>query len=256
MVTTRFTMDDVRSRTYKGRDAWWTVLLVDPLAGRLVKVTANRTSLSPTALSSGALALGLGAAWCFWEADGVARRRGGALPPELRARLHGREDRPAQGDRNGLRQLARLRLRPRTGPDLRRRADGRPVRGHRPPDLPGAGSRDRLPRHAPLPGRAEGGRRTPGDARRLREARGPMADERLIEQVLPIHPDEAEQDLHQPASPHRSSTFSRASGRASPGICGSATGWPGGGYARTWSAGSSSRWPCSSSARCATRSFR
>ncbi|MDN3352470.1 CDP-alcohol phosphatidyltransferase family protein [Actinomadura sp. DC4] len=68
MVNARFTLEDVRSRTYKGRDAWWTVVLVDPLAGRLVRFTANRTSLSPNSLSSGALVLGLGAAWCFWEA--------------------------------------------------------------------------------------------------------------------------------------------------------------------------------------------
>lgn len=63
-----FTMDDVRTRTYKARDAWWTVFLVDPLAGRLVRFTANRTSLTPNGLSCGALALGLGAAWCFWAA--------------------------------------------------------------------------------------------------------------------------------------------------------------------------------------------
>ena len=63
-----YTIDDVRSRTYKARDAWWTVLLVDPLAGRLVKVVANRTSLTPNQLSAGALALGLAAAGCFWAA--------------------------------------------------------------------------------------------------------------------------------------------------------------------------------------------
>jgi phosphatidylglycerophosphate synthase len=69
MVTARFTLEDVRSRTYKARDAWWTVVLVDPLAGRLVRVTANRTALTPNALSTGALVLGLGAAGCFWAAD-------------------------------------------------------------------------------------------------------------------------------------------------------------------------------------------
>ena len=64
-----FTMEDVRSRTYKQRDAWWTVFLVDPLAGRLVRFTANRTSLTPNNLSAGALVLGLAAAWCFREAE-------------------------------------------------------------------------------------------------------------------------------------------------------------------------------------------
>ncbi|HEY0543268.1 MAG TPA: CDP-alcohol phosphatidyltransferase family protein [Actinoallomurus sp.] len=69
MVTARYTLEDVRSRTYKARDAWWTVFLVDPLAGRLVRFTANRTALTPNALSAGALVLGLAAAGCFWEAD-------------------------------------------------------------------------------------------------------------------------------------------------------------------------------------------
>ncbi|MFB9838324.1 CDP-alcohol phosphatidyltransferase family protein [Actinoallomurus acaciae] len=63
-----FTMDDVRTRTYKARDAWWTVFLVDPLAGRLVRFTANRTPLTPDQVSLGALLLGLGAAGCFWTA--------------------------------------------------------------------------------------------------------------------------------------------------------------------------------------------
>src|SRR5690606_31697464 len=60
-----FTLDDVRQRTYKRRDAWWTVLLVDPLASRLVKFTANRTRITPNQLTVGALVLGLGAAACF-----------------------------------------------------------------------------------------------------------------------------------------------------------------------------------------------
>lgn len=60
-----FTLDDVRQRTYKARDAWWTVLLVDPLASRLVKFTANRTRVTPNQLTVGALILGLGAGACF-----------------------------------------------------------------------------------------------------------------------------------------------------------------------------------------------
>ena len=60
-----FTLDDVRQRTYKARDAWWTVLLVDPLASRLVKFTANRTRITPNQLTVGALILGLGAGACF-----------------------------------------------------------------------------------------------------------------------------------------------------------------------------------------------
>ncbi|SEF97920.1 Phosphatidylglycerophosphate synthase [Thermomonospora echinospora] len=64
-----FTLEDVRSRTYKARDAWWTVLLVDPLASRLVKFTANRTGVTPNQLTTGALFLGLGAAACFATAE-------------------------------------------------------------------------------------------------------------------------------------------------------------------------------------------
>ncbi|WP_067491408.1 CDP-alcohol phosphatidyltransferase family protein [Actinomadura hibisca] len=60
-----FTLDDVRQRTYKARDAWWTVLLVDPLAARLVRFTANRTNVTPNQLTVGALILGLGAGACF-----------------------------------------------------------------------------------------------------------------------------------------------------------------------------------------------
>jgi phosphatidylglycerophosphate synthase len=60
-----FTLEDVRQRTYKARDAWWTVILVDPLASRLVRVTANRTRITPNQLTVGALVLGLFAGACF-----------------------------------------------------------------------------------------------------------------------------------------------------------------------------------------------
>jgi phosphatidylglycerophosphate synthase len=60
-----FTLEEIQSRTYKARDAWWTVFLVDPLAGRLVVRIANRTSITPNQLTWGALVLGLGSAGCF-----------------------------------------------------------------------------------------------------------------------------------------------------------------------------------------------
>jgi phosphatidylglycerophosphate synthase len=63
----RFTMDDVRA-SYKPRDAWWTVLLVDPVAGRLVLPVANRTRVTPNQLTVLAAMLGIGAAWSFWQA--------------------------------------------------------------------------------------------------------------------------------------------------------------------------------------------
>jgi hypothetical protein len=61
---THFTLADVQ-RTYKAKDAWWTVFLVDPLAGRLVVWTANRTRITPNQLTGGAAVLGLLAAFCF-----------------------------------------------------------------------------------------------------------------------------------------------------------------------------------------------
>ncbi|KOX17694.1 CDP-alcohol phosphatidyltransferase family protein [Nocardiopsis sp. NRRL B-16309] len=64
-----FTLRDVQEQTYKPRDSWWTVWLVDPLASRLVKVTANRTAITPNQLTVAALVLGLAAAACFLLAD-------------------------------------------------------------------------------------------------------------------------------------------------------------------------------------------
>ncbi|GAA1757040.1 CDP-alcohol phosphatidyltransferase family protein [Streptomonospora arabica] len=62
---TSFTLADVRERTYKRRDAWWTVFLVDPLAARLVVWVANRTSITPNQITFGAGVLGAGSAVCF-----------------------------------------------------------------------------------------------------------------------------------------------------------------------------------------------
>jgi phosphatidylglycerophosphate synthase len=61
------TLDQVRS-TYKARDSWWTVLLVDPLAARLVRLIVGRTWLTPTRLTVIAFALGLVAAAAFLAA--------------------------------------------------------------------------------------------------------------------------------------------------------------------------------------------
>lgn len=61
----RFTLAQVKEETYKARDAWWTVFLVDPLAGRMVVWTANRTNITPNQLTLGAGVLGLLSAVCF-----------------------------------------------------------------------------------------------------------------------------------------------------------------------------------------------
>jgi phosphatidylglycerophosphate synthase len=60
---------EIRDRTYKKRDAWWTVLLVDPLAVRLVRLVAPYRRITPNLLSALAFVLGLAAAWCFAMAD-------------------------------------------------------------------------------------------------------------------------------------------------------------------------------------------
>ncbi|XVQ12106.1 CDP-alcohol phosphatidyltransferase family protein [Spirillospora sp. CA-255316] len=59
-----FTLREVRA-VCKERDAWWTVLLVDPLAIRLTRSLASRTPVTPGQLTVAAFAPGLGAAGCF-----------------------------------------------------------------------------------------------------------------------------------------------------------------------------------------------
>ncbi|MFI0357825.1 CDP-alcohol phosphatidyltransferase family protein [Actinomadura sp. 9N407] len=62
-----FSLDDVRA-VRKERDAWWTVLLVDPLAIRLTRQLA-RTPVTPDQITVVAFALGIGAAVCFAQAS-------------------------------------------------------------------------------------------------------------------------------------------------------------------------------------------
>ncbi|MFI0861668.1 CDP-alcohol phosphatidyltransferase family protein [Streptomyces smyrnaeus] len=61
-------LSEVRRITQKKRDAWWTVLLVDPVATPLVRLTA-RTRITPNQITWGALLLGLGSAACFAMGD-------------------------------------------------------------------------------------------------------------------------------------------------------------------------------------------
>lgn len=57
-------MAQVRA-TYKARDSWWTVLLVDPIAGRLVRLVAANRFVTPNVLTGVAFLLGLVAAGMF-----------------------------------------------------------------------------------------------------------------------------------------------------------------------------------------------
>lgn len=72
-------LEEVKEKTYKKRDAWWTVFLVDPLASRLVLPLANHTRVTPNQISLGAFLLGCVAAWFFFRADPVSLCIGAVL---------------------------------------------------------------------------------------------------------------------------------------------------------------------------------
>ncbi|WP_213454148.1 CDP-alcohol phosphatidyltransferase family protein [Rhizomonospora bruguierae] len=61
----RASLAEIRVKTYKSRDSWWTVLLVDPLASRLVRLVSPYRSVTPNRLSLAAALIGLVAAACF-----------------------------------------------------------------------------------------------------------------------------------------------------------------------------------------------
>lgn len=63
-VMTTYSLADVRA-VCKPRDAWWTVLLVDPIACRLVRLLASRTSVRPNQVTAVAFLLGMCSAACF-----------------------------------------------------------------------------------------------------------------------------------------------------------------------------------------------
>lgn len=79
MSSPRLAITEVRERTYKSRDAWWTVLLVDPLASRLVQFVAPYRSFTPNRLTLIAFLLGLAAAACFAVAGYAALLLGALL---------------------------------------------------------------------------------------------------------------------------------------------------------------------------------
>ena len=61
----RTPVSEIRTRTYKSRDAWWTVLLVDPVAVHIVRWVAPYRWITPNLISVVAFAFGLAAAVCF-----------------------------------------------------------------------------------------------------------------------------------------------------------------------------------------------
>ncbi|MEU4425396.1 CDP-alcohol phosphatidyltransferase family protein [Actinoplanes sp. NPDC024001] len=65
----KVTLQEIRERTYKPVDAWWTVILVDPLAARLVRLVAPYRWITPNVLTLIATIFGTGAAVCFAFGD-------------------------------------------------------------------------------------------------------------------------------------------------------------------------------------------
>ncbi|MEV4702489.1 CDP-alcohol phosphatidyltransferase family protein [Actinoplanes sp. NPDC049316] len=65
----RSSLQEIREQTYKDRDAWWTVLLVDPVAVRLVRLVSPYRRITPNLLTGVATLFGLGAAACFAMQD-------------------------------------------------------------------------------------------------------------------------------------------------------------------------------------------
>ncbi|MBB4736742.1 hypothetical protein BJY16_000201 [Actinoplanes octamycinicus] len=63
------TLQEIRERTYKPIDAWWTVLLVDPLASRLVRIVAPYRWITPNVLTLIATIIGAGAMVSFAQGD-------------------------------------------------------------------------------------------------------------------------------------------------------------------------------------------
>ncbi|WP_433329211.1 CDP-alcohol phosphatidyltransferase family protein [Spirillospora sp. CA-294931] len=65
-----FSLDEVCA-VRKPKDAWWTVLLVDPVAVPLTRVLANRTAITPDQITVAAFLLGIGAAGCFAQGSAL-----------------------------------------------------------------------------------------------------------------------------------------------------------------------------------------
>ena len=61
-----YTLEDAR-KTYKKRDSWWTVFLVDPIASRIMLPIANHTNFTPNQITVVAFILGLLSAACFLQ---------------------------------------------------------------------------------------------------------------------------------------------------------------------------------------------
>lgn len=66
-------------KTFKPVDAWWTVAIADPIAGRLTLFLANYTSITPNIVTILAFTLSLAAAFLFYRADSISLASGALL---------------------------------------------------------------------------------------------------------------------------------------------------------------------------------
>ncbi|AQS57120.1 CDP-alcohol phosphatidyltransferase family protein [Novibacillus thermophilus] len=78
MTDGKYTLSDVHS-TYKAKDAWWTVLFVDPIASRLVVPVANYTNITPNQISIVSFIVGMIAAYSFYVGSTDALLTGAIL---------------------------------------------------------------------------------------------------------------------------------------------------------------------------------
>ena len=78
VTLSRPSLAQLRAATYKRPDAWWTVLLVDPLAVHVLRWTVGVRWVTPNRVTIAAFVLALGAAGCFL-AGGTGWLLAGAL---------------------------------------------------------------------------------------------------------------------------------------------------------------------------------
>ncbi len=64
----KYTSEDVK-KSFKPVDAWWTVLVVDPIVAKILPPIANRTSVTPNKLTAISFFLGLTAVYFFLLGD-------------------------------------------------------------------------------------------------------------------------------------------------------------------------------------------
>lgn len=79
MPATKYSLQEIRDSSYKKKDAWWTVYLVDPIASRVMLPIANYTKISPNQLTLLAFVIGLTAAFLFYQGTYVTLVAGAVL---------------------------------------------------------------------------------------------------------------------------------------------------------------------------------